>query len=78
MKLSYTAKALKDLRKMPSKDRTAIMDKLEAFVETGQGAVKKLQGQPFHRMRHGNWRAILTLDNGVLVVRVLHRSKAYD
>lgn len=77
MQITLSARALKDLKVMPSKDSAAILDKLEAYAATGVGDVKKLTGSPYHRLRHGDWRAIFSVENGVLVLRVLHRREAY-
>jgi hypothetical protein len=44
---------------MPSKDRLALLGKLETYAATGLGDVKKLKGSASFRLRHGDWRAIL-------------------
>lgn len=78
MQVTYTAAALKSLRKMQTKDALAMQAKIARFAETGEGDVKKLVGQPFHRLRHGDWRAMLEVKDGVLVVRVAHRREVYE
>lgn len=77
MQITFTRTALKDLRKVPAKDRKAILDKLSHYAETGAGDVKKLQGRPEYRLRHGNWRALFEIRDDMIVLRVAHRGRAY-
>ncbi len=37
----------------------------------------KLVGEPGYRLRHGVWRAIFELIEGVYVVRIAHRKDVY-
>ena len=57
------------------------MEALEQFAEAGRGDVRKLQGrQSQWRLRVGDWRVILILNDpiGVIgVLRVLHRRESY-
>lgn len=78
MQLILSRTAQKALRKMPGRDASALLDKLEAFAATGAGDVKKLTGRPFYRLRHGDWRAILEISGDVLVVRIAHRRDVYE
>lgn len=78
MPVVITAKALKDLKSVPARDVTAILAKLEIFAAHGTGDVKKLQSRDGYRLRHGDWRALFTMDGDVVVIRVLHRREAYD
>lgn len=76
--VTYTRTAIKALRKIPAKDRDAIMDKVKAYAQTGMGDVKALQGTDMYRLRHGNWRAIFTQDGTVLdVLNVAKRGEVY-
>jgi len=75
--LVYKRTAMKALRRMPENDRKALVNKLDDFVSTGEGDVKKLQGRPEYRLRHGQWRAILEISDGVCVLSIAHRSGAY-
>ena len=77
MKLEFTRTAIRDLRRMPAKDRSAIVAKLEIYAKSGKGDVKQLQGRKEYRLRHGNWRALFEISDGVIVIRVAHRSKVY-
>ena len=78
MQVTYSKTAVKNLRKMPAKDRAALMDKLDTYAETGQGNVKKLQSRAGFRLRHGQWRALFEINGDLLVVRVAHRREAYE
>jgi mRNA interferase RelE/StbE len=78
MPVEFTPDALKDLRKMPKPDREAIVEKLKHFDSTGEGDVKKLKGSGGgYRLRHGNWRAMFDIRDGVIVLRILRRRDAY-
>lgn len=78
MQLIFSKVAAKALRQMPTKDAAALRGKLRVFAETGAGDVKKLTGQPYYRLRHGDWRAILEITGDVIVVRIAHRREVYD
>ncbi len=78
MQVIISRTAQKGLRRMPAKDAAALVAKLEAFAETGEGDVKKLAGGPFHRLRHGDWRAVFEIEGDLLVVRIAHRREVYD
>jgi mRNA interferase RelE/StbE len=77
MAIIYTNVARKGLKKMPAKDRAALMAKLDAYAASGQGDVKPLVGSSFFRMRHGDWRAVFEIEDGILVVKVAHRREVY-
>lgn len=77
MHVRYSKSARKDLRKLPAKDCAAILAKFETYAKTGIGDVKKLTGRNDFRLRHGQWRAIFEMVDGILVVQVLHRNTAY-
>jgi len=77
MQVRYTNTALKELKKLPAKDRDALMAKLDIYAETGAGDVKKLQGRDGYRLRHRTWRAIFIIQGDVVVVHIAHRSKIY-
>jgi len=77
MRITYTNAARKGLRKMPASERTALIARLEAYAATGEGDVKRLVGSERFRLRHGDWRAIFEIEDGVLVVRVAHRRDVY-
>ena len=77
MQVVFTAVARKQMRKLPTKDRVTLHEKLVAYAQTGQGDVKKLENRPEFRLRHGQWRAFFVIEGGVLVVKVAHRREVY-
>lgn len=79
MNITYTAAAMKALRKLPAADAAALRAKLDHYAQTGEGDVKKLVGlQGRYRLRQGDWRAIFEIENGVLVVKIAHRREVYE
>lgn len=77
MKVDYRPSALKALNAMPGKDRDAIKAKLALYAETGTGDVIKMVGTDEWRLRHGQWRAIFVIEDGILVIRIAHRRQVY-
>ena len=77
MRVSYLPAARKGLKKMPEAMRKGLMDKIDRYAATGEGDVKRLSGSPAYRLRHGDWRAIFTVEKQVIVVRVAHRREVY-
>ncbi|WP_412506683.1 type II toxin-antitoxin system RelE family toxin [Roseovarius sp. SYSU LYC5161] len=77
MQIAYTNVARKGLKKMPAKDRAALIAKLDVYAATGEGDVKKLVGSEYYRLRHGHWRVIFEVEDGLLVIRVAHRRDVY-
>lgn len=77
MKVEWRPAARKAFLRLPAADQTAIQDKLERYVETGAGDVTRLVGATALRLRHRDWRVIFEVEDGILVVRVAHRSVAY-
>lgn len=78
-------RAQKDLLSLPKKDARRIRAALNdlAAEENPQSCVKKLKGHehvPLYSCRIGSYRALLTIDNGILVIFVItidHRSSVY-
>lgn len=62
---------------MPTADRVALVAKLVRYAADGTDDVVKLVGQRRYRLRHGDWRAVFELIDGVYVVRIAHRREAY-
>jgi mRNA interferase RelE/StbE len=80
--LRITARAEKELARLPPADREAIRRMLRRLpTDFGALDVTKLAGGGNRwRLRVGNWRVILTLDNAagtISVLRVLDRKDAY-
>lgn len=78
MQVTYSARAQKELKKLPAKDAQAVLAKLAKYAETGEGDVKKLQGtEGTYRLRHGNYRALFERRDTVWVLTVVKRGAAY-
>ena len=77
MKIRFSHEARRGLKRMPLADQTAIVQKLIRYAETGVGDVVKLVGEPGFRLRHGDWRAVFELVDGMYVVRIAHRRNVY-
>ena len=78
MEVTYTRTAIKALRKLPPRDSKAIMAKITDYAAGGQQDVKALRNSEYFRLRHGNWRAIFSLDGVVLaVLNVAKRGEVY-
>ena len=84
MKIAYSKKFLKDLSKIPIRDRK----KIEVFVFNElpdykhiyeSGMIEKLKGyNEFYRTRFGNYRVGIYFKNDELILlRVLHRKEIY-
>ena len=85
MKIKYSDKAKKQLRKIAENDRKAakrIFDRIERYATapTGKHDIKALKGKygSFLRLRVGEYRVIFELaGNEMLVYEVRHRQEAY-
>ena len=59
---------------------TRIADKLQSIRDNPYLFVRKLSGSDFYRLRVGDYRVIMTIDNGkmvILVIEVGHRRNIY-
>ena len=78
--LIFSDAALKQLKKLEKGTQKRIISTLERIRIRPQSHVKKLVGDSVYRLRVGNYRAILDIDEGILVVLVIkvgHRKKIY-
>ncbi len=74
MAVTYSKQALKYLRKMPRAKAEAVMSAVREIDEDRaafRGNLIKMANSPYHRLRIGDYRAILDIDDGKLVVLVL-------
>ena len=85
MTIEWAIKAVRDMRRLPARDRERVIVKVEQYaVDPASLAnhVKKLIGSDYMRMRVGNYRVIFSSDHRELtvmvVLRVRHRREAYD
>jgi mRNA interferase RelE/StbE len=78
----FATRAKRDLRRLdpPIRARVVIaLEKLAADPRAGQ--LRKLTHSPESKLRVGDWRVLVTLDEEaktIQVVRVLPRGRAYD
>jgi mRNA-degrading endonuclease RelE of RelBE toxin-antitoxin system len=82
LSLTFTRRALRDLRGLPPGDRQRVMDRLDAYAAASDASghdVIPLAGTPDgFRLRTGVWRALFTVDGTDMVVRrIAHRREAY-
>ena len=78
-KIAFTAQARADVRRLDVPTAMRIFAALHRFAQTGEGDIKKLQGDTEDlRLRVGDYRIRFTADAASITVqRVLHRSEAY-
>ena len=84
MELVFSPAAVKALTKLPAKDATALMAKLQQVATNPSGQypwAKRLTGYPGFRIRQGDWRAIYSLNYGagkMTVEKIAKRDEAYE
>ncbi|MFZ0480031.1 MAG: type II toxin-antitoxin system RelE/ParE family toxin [Terriglobales bacterium] len=79
-KIIFTAPARADIRQIDRDTAMRILTTLHRFAETGQGDIKKLQGDSSElRLRVGDYRIRFTeeLPDTLVIHSVRHRSEAY-
>lgn len=77
----FSNAALKQLKKLEKSTQERIISTLERIRIRPQSYVTKLVGDSVYRLRVGDYRVILDIDEGILVVLVLkvsHRKKIYN
>ena len=81
--IAYSNDALKALAKMPKRDAQRIMFKINDFAANPQGQhswAPPLVGRPEHRIRQGQWRALVEYsqaDDRLFVLDIGHRREIY-
>ena len=78
--LIFSDAALKQLKKLEKSTQERIISTLERIRIRPQSYVTKLVGDSVYRLRVGDYRVILDIDEGVfvvLVIKVGHRKKIY-
>ncbi|KTC93164.1 MULTISPECIES: type II toxin-antitoxin system RelE family toxin [Legionella] len=75
--MSYTLlikkQAKKALQSVPQPDRTRITEKIVLLGQDPDNAsldIKKLHGEPYFRLRVGQWRIIFDRDNEVKIISI--------
>jgi mRNA interferase RelE/StbE len=78
--LFFTEESKKFLKKLNKPDSTRIISTLERCRVRPHSYVKKLVSSPYFRLRVGNYRVILDIKAGkliIIVVEIGHRKKIY-
>lgn len=81
MQPHFSARSLRDLRKLDSRIRTHVVRGIERYAATGIGDVNRVKAQSRGqlRLRVGDWRVFFTKpDQGIIEINsILHRRNAY-
>lgn len=82
VKVFLSESALRDLKKLPRVISKRIFRKLEEFQENPFSSknLKKLAGQPYYRIRVGDYRIIFELgkkEGEIYVLKISHRKNIY-
>lgn len=85
MAIEWRTKAIRDARRLDARDRERIIAKIEQYASDPTSLamqVVTLTGGKYRRLRVGNHRVIFNIEHDkattMVILRVLHRSKAYD
>ncbi len=76
----FSASAFKKLKKLERKDRERIISALERIRIRPEKYVTKLVGDPGYRLRVGQYRVIMDIDKGklmILIIKIGHRKNIY-
>ena len=79
--LRFTSRAIKDMKKLPRLISKRILEMIQNFEENPFNEnLKKLAGQPYFRIRIGDYRVILDIKKKeliILIIKVTHRKHIY-
>ena len=85
MSILWTVKAIRDVRRLTSRDRERIVAKIEQYAADPASLARQvitLTGTTYMRLRVGDYRVIFSLEadeaSEMVVLRVRHRREAYD
>ena len=76
----WSGKSVKQLKKIDKKNAQKIYDSVLDCINDPFRAVVRLTNSPFFRLRVGNYRVILDLQQGKMIIFVVetdHRGKIY-
>jgi len=76
----FSASALKELKKLERKDRERIVSALERIRIRPEKYVTKLVGDPGYRLRVGQYRVIMDIEKGkliILIIKIGYRKNIY-
>ncbi|MCD6229662.1 MAG: type II toxin-antitoxin system RelE/ParE family toxin [Candidatus Diapherotrites archaeon] len=78
--LFFTGEAKKFLKRLNKEDKTRIISSLERCRIRPYAHVKKLVSSPYFRLRAGDYRVIMDIQSGrllIIVVEISHRKNIY-
>jgi len=78
--LFFTGEAKKFLKRLNKEDKTRIISSLERCRIRPYAHVKKLVSSPYFRLRVGDYRVIMDIQSGrllIIVVEISHRKNIY-
>ena len=78
--VKWSGKSVKQLKKLDKTVARRIRDGVLGITDSPFQSVRRLTDSPFYRMRIGDYRIILDLQQGKLIIFVVeldHRSKIY-
>ena len=78
-RLQFKPRVEKDLRRLPSRDQTRILEGIEALQSGLSGDIKRLTDfTPEYRLRLGDYRVLFEIvEETIVIYRVRHRRDAY-
>jgi len=79
--LIFSNKAIRQLKKLPKDIQQRIDNSLERIKIRPEAHLKKLVGDPAWRLRVGDYRVIVDIDRGKLIILVIgvgHRRNVYE
>ena len=85
MQTEWGTRAIRDMRRLATRDRERIIAKVEQYAENPASLARQvtaLTGSDYSRLRVGHHRVIFTTEHRelsmLIVLRVRHRREAYD
>ncbi len=75
--VTYSKRAVRGLKRMDRRAAERLMAAIQRFADTGHGDVRAMKGRPALRLRDGDYRAIIEVDDGVTVLDARHRREIY-
>ncbi len=79
-KVVFTPKAEKQLEKLPKDIQPRVINSLKRIRVRPQAHLIKLVGDPAYKLRVGNYRVLIDIQNNkliLLVIKIGHRKKVY-
>lgn len=85
MRIEWSVRSIKDMRRLSPRSRELVIDKMEQYAEDPESLanqVNSLVNSDYLRLGVGNYRVIFSVESSVvailLILRVRHRREAYE